>query len=304
MAINYPTTLDNFTSTQTTQTTDTPANAGSGTGLSPVLNNLNDAVTQLEAKVGINSSAVTTTLDYKLSGVTGSDKATDNTTFKIDHNAAGTHKIGVVDAERYAADAGSTDDYVITLTPAPAAYATGMYINFKPNTSNTGACTINVNSLGAKNIKYNAADPLNNTLVAGNLYTLAYDGTNFQILTPTAQPYTAPITWTPSPTGFSSVTVTRSNYLKIGLLVWVDIAIAGTSNNASFQFTLPFTAANTTYTSAGRCVDNSVAQTTTGLIRTNAASATADVFKLADGTTFTNANTKQIDIAFWYQATT
>ena len=38
-------------------------------------NDIANAVTALEAKVGADSSAVTTSHDYKLGGVTGSDKA-------------------------------------------------------------------------------------------------------------------------------------------------------------------------------------------------------------------------------------
>jgi hypothetical protein len=68
MATNFPTSLDtliNPTATDKVSTTDHASQHS----------NTNDALEALEAKVGINSSAVTTTHDYKLSGVTGSDKA-------------------------------------------------------------------------------------------------------------------------------------------------------------------------------------------------------------------------------------
>jgi microcystin-dependent protein len=83
----------------------------------------------------------------------------------------------------YAADAGSNDTYVITLTPAPTSYTTGMMIRFKPNTRNTGACTINVNGLGNKSIKKEGTlDPADGDLEAGQIYNLVYDGTNFQLM--------------------------------------------------------------------------------------------------------------------------
>jgi len=41
--------------------------------------NLNDAVEKIEAKIGVTGSATTTTHDYKLSGVTGTDKAVSKT---------------------------------------------------------------------------------------------------------------------------------------------------------------------------------------------------------------------------------
>jgi hypothetical protein len=43
----------------------------------------------------------------------------------------------------YAADAGSSDTYAITLTPIPKEYTTGMMVTFKANTANTGAATLN-----------------------------------------------------------------------------------------------------------------------------------------------------------------
>ena len=56
----------------------------------------------------------------------------------------------VIDDRAFAADAEASDAYVITLSPAPTALYTGMKITFSANTANTGACTLNVNSLGAK----------------------------------------------------------------------------------------------------------------------------------------------------------
>lgn len=82
----------------------------------------------------------------------------------------------------YAADAGANDTYVITLAPVPSAYTTGMEVSFRANTINTGACTINVNSLGAQTIKKGGTTDLaDGDLVAGRIYDLVYDGTNFQV---------------------------------------------------------------------------------------------------------------------------
>lgn len=84
----------------------------------------------------------------------------------------------------YAADAGSNDTYAITLSPVPSAYAdlTGLPISFKANTANTGAATLNVNSLGAKTIKKSHDQDLSdNDIEAGQIVTVVYDGTNFQM---------------------------------------------------------------------------------------------------------------------------
>ena len=88
----------------------------------------------------------------------------------------------------YAADGGSTDAYAITLTPALQAYQTGLMINFKANTANTNACTLNVNGLGAVTIKkLHDQDLASNDIEAGQIVTVVYDGTNFQMQSQKAQ---------------------------------------------------------------------------------------------------------------------
>lgn len=87
----------------------------------------------------------------------------------------------------YAADGGSTDTYAITLSVAPTAYTDilGLPIAFKANTVNTGAATLNVNSLGAKTIKKNYNEDLaDGDIKANQIVIVVYDGTNFQLLSP------------------------------------------------------------------------------------------------------------------------
>lgn len=89
----------------------------------------------------------------------------------------------------FAADGEASDDYVITLSPAPTAYTTGMPIYFTANTANTGACTVNVNGLGAKSLKsLHDQDPADSYIEAGSVVHAVYDGTNFQIMNPDANP--------------------------------------------------------------------------------------------------------------------
>lgn len=83
----------------------------------------------------------------------------------------------------YAASSTGNDTYAITLTPAPTAYAAGQMFTFKPDTSNTGAATLNVNSLGAKTIKKNISSDLDTgDIIANEMCVVLYDGTNFQLL--------------------------------------------------------------------------------------------------------------------------
>lgn len=88
----------------------------------------------------------------------------------------------------YCTDAGSNDTYACSLSPAIAAYATGGQYCFDANTANTGAATLNLNSLGAKTIKKVAGgittDLADNDIRAGQLVCVIYDGTNLQMTSP------------------------------------------------------------------------------------------------------------------------
>jgi len=87
----------------------------------------------------------------------------------------------------YGADAGSTDAYVATLTPAPTAYVTGRLYVLKAATANTGAATVNFNGIGAVTIVKAVSTTLsNNDILANMLCLLVYDGTNMVLLNPRA----------------------------------------------------------------------------------------------------------------------
>ena len=83
------------------------------------------------------------------------------------------------------ADAGASDTYTCLMTPTLTAYTTGMQVVFKANTANTGAATLNVDSLGAKTIAKLGGGITtvlaDNDLRAGQWTLLVYDGTNFQM---------------------------------------------------------------------------------------------------------------------------
>ncbi len=87
----------------------------------------------------------------------------------------------------YAATSVGTDAYAITLTSAavPVAYNTGDSYTFKADVANTGAATLNVNTLGAKSIVKNGSTVLStNNILAGQIVQVEYDGTNFQMISP------------------------------------------------------------------------------------------------------------------------
>ncbi len=87
----------------------------------------------------------------------------------------------IIGLDRYAATTGSANTYVASI-PGIAGLVAGLRITLKINVANTGASTININSLGAKSIrKAGGAALTNGNLKTGGIYTLVYDGTNFQL---------------------------------------------------------------------------------------------------------------------------
>lgn len=79
--------------------------------------------------------------------------------------------------------ADGTNDYLVTLSPVPDSYTAGMLINFKVAFSNTGSSTLNCNSLGAISIFKNVSQQLAaGDIKIGQIVTVIYDGTNFQIV--------------------------------------------------------------------------------------------------------------------------
>lgn len=82
----------------------------------------------------------------------------------------------------YAVDAVGTDSYAITLTGFTA-YVAGQTFKFRAATANTGTCTLNVNGLGAITIKKNVStDLVTGDILANQVVTVIYDGTNMQIV--------------------------------------------------------------------------------------------------------------------------
>jgi hypothetical protein len=82
----------------------------------------------------------------------------------------------------YNTDSGTTNAYAVTLSPAPSSYAAGLIVVFKATNANTGASTLNVNSLGTKTILKNGIAALTSgDIVSGEIVVAVYDGTNFQM---------------------------------------------------------------------------------------------------------------------------
>ena len=84
-----------------------------------------------------------------------------------------------------ASETGTGDAYEIALTLPTGAVIQGQRFQFIASEANTGACTLNVNSLGAVSIKMlDGTDPYDDAIVASMLVDVQYDGTNFQLMNP------------------------------------------------------------------------------------------------------------------------
>jgi len=76
-----------------------------------------------------------------------------------------------------------TDTYTVTATTTMSSYITGEAILCIFTNANTGAATLNVNSLGAKAIQKNGGTALAaSDINAGQPFWLVYDGTDYQLV--------------------------------------------------------------------------------------------------------------------------
>jgi hypothetical protein len=150
--------------------------------------------------------------------------------------------------------AGSANAQTATAAPAITAYAAGQKFRFKAGFTNTGAVTLNVNGVAAKNIfdiKTNAALKSDQILV-NYIYEVIYDGTQFVLL----QPNTMWISYTPTITQGSAVTktVTYAKYRIEGSVchAQVSVSITGAGGGGSvIQVTLPINSSTGVYRNVG-----------------------------------------------------
>lgn len=87
------------------------------------------------------------------------------------------------DRVSYCACTGAAGVYVATSTPSITSYTAGLRILFIASATNTGASTINLNTIGAKAIKRpDGSATVAGDILSGALTLIGYDGTNFQLL--------------------------------------------------------------------------------------------------------------------------
>lgn len=139
----------------------------------------------------------------------------------------------------FALDSGTTNTIALSLNPAPVGYTAGLEVAWRQAFTSTSAVSININSLGAKNV----LDPQGNTLgngqlVAGVAYKAIYNGTAFYAITvPTATFSIAVATQAQMQTATSSLTFVTPSNLRYGPSAakasgWLDGTATGTITGA------------------------------------------------------------------------
>lgn len=143
-------------------------------GIATALSNsiAKDGQTTITANIPFNSK--------KITGLANGSARTDSIALgQVQDNSYGT--LGTL--------GGSADTYTASPSPAITAYATGSEFNLKVNADNTGASTLNISAVGAKNIKKYDGAGSKLDLEAGDLqqdqyYKMIFDGTDFILLNP------------------------------------------------------------------------------------------------------------------------
>lgn len=82
----------------------------------------------------------------------------------------------------YAVATGSANAYILALDAQIVAYETGMCILMKANHTITGSPTINVNSIGVKNIVDRNGLTIKREMKTDGIYELVYNGTSFVLM--------------------------------------------------------------------------------------------------------------------------
>ena len=128
-----------------------------------------------------------------------------------------------------ATDSGSANTYAIALTPAVTAYVAGQVFHFKAANASSGASTLNVNALGAKNIKKkNDQDIAAGDIEQNAIVSVIYDGTSFQMLSQLGTSAGSMSSFTLTGDSGSNQTISDSNTLDIAGGTGIDTVVGST----------------------------------------------------------------------------
>lgn len=156
---------------------------------------------------------------------------------------------------KISATATGTDTYAATITPSITAYTNTQRFFILFTNANTGAATLNLNTLGAKSIVKEGIKALvAGDIPAGSILCVAYDGTNFQIVNTRKRFVTIDLGWFAvssigdlqtlyfahglTPATGDTITGPYSMYTGIVREVWINSRSSGTPSNEDTTFKL------------------------------------------------------------------
>jgi hypothetical protein len=205
------------------------------------LNDIVDMIDDCLKKDGGNLNADIPMNSNKFTGV-------DNAAARDQFAAAGQ----VQDSALISATTSGNDTITASLTPAITAYVTGGLYVLKAGGTNTGAGTLNLNTVGAKDIKKGKAGSLNlsaGDFAAGRMGLFAFDGTNMQMLNAPEFPSGTVMLFkqTAAPTGWTKDTSNNNNSA-------VRIVTGTPSTGGTVDFTTAFTSKTPSGTIGGTAI--------------------------------------------------
>ena len=107
----------------------------------------------------------------------------------------------------YLTSPSGTNTMTATAALGMSSYVTGQRFFFVASGTNTGATTLNINSIGAKNITKNGTTALSaGDIQSGAVAQVVYDGTQFQLLNPYLNVNTLVTSWSGGSTGLRTYT--------------------------------------------------------------------------------------------------
>ena len=202
----------------------------------------------------------------------GSNAATANLdagTYRITRVGDGTAHTDAVNAGQIqdgalifqASDTGSANTYAIALTPAVTAYVAGQVFHFKAANASSGASTLNVNALGAKNIKKkNDQDIAAGDIEQNAIVSVIYDGTSFQMLSQLGTSAGSMSSFTLTGDSGSNQTIEDGNTVDIAGGTGIDTVVGSTDTvTIAIDSTVPQLATTNAFTGVNRnalTVDN------------------------------------------------
>ena len=162
----------------TASATSATASASSASAASTSATNSASSATTSTTQASNSASSATSSASSATSSATSATASASSATAAAASATSAASNAG----PHYGVSAGSANTYTLTPNPTLTSYAAGVDLLVKVNAANTGASTINVDSLGAKNIKKSdGSDPDAGDLPLNGIVELVYDGTNFQI---------------------------------------------------------------------------------------------------------------------------